>query len=356
MIPIKKRLIPLYETIATNFMGKTFNRPSDKIAFIFLAADQNNLGDLAIRQAQEWFIQKLLPKHTVISITQADTYLYLKSIREQLNSDDVIFLQGGGSFGDLYPKADYGRLFICRFFHDTHICSLPQTIFFSNTSYGNWRKKINMRKINRRNNITIFAREKKSYTIARDLFKNVDIQLCPDIVLSLLPLIRKKYKKDKRSGIIITFRTDAEKQLSEQNEQRILKYIKGTSKNIEYVDTDQGGERVASTDSGFKKVDKLLNQYTSSELVITDRLHGMIFAAITGTPCIVLSNSNHKIEETYNSWLHDCNYIKFIKQFNIEDFKSHITTLTSESFKSNYSLIKFSFDNLESYIRQVVKK
>ena len=356
MIPIKKRLIPLYETIATNFMGKTFNRPSDKIAFIFLAADQNNLGDLAIRQAQEWFIQKLLPKHTVISITQADTYLYLKSIREQLNSDDVIFLQGGGSFGDLYPKADYGRLFICRFFHDTHICSLPQTIFFSNTSYGNWRKKINMRKINRRNNITIFAREKKSYTIAKDLFKNVDIQLCPDIVLSLLPLIRKKYKKDKRSGIIITFRTDAEKQLSEQNEQRILKYIKGTSKNIEYVDTDQGGERVASTDSGFKKVDKLLNQYTSSELVITDRLHGMIFAAITGTPCIVLSNSNHKIEETYNSWLHDCNYIKFIKQFNIEDFKSHITTLTSESFKSNYSLIKFSFDNLESYIRQVVKK
>lgn len=356
MIPIKKRLIPLYETIATNFMGKTFNRPSDKIAFIFLAADQNNLGDLAIRQAQEWFIQKLLPKHTIISITQADTYLYLKSIREQLNSDDVIFLQGGGSFGDLYPKADYGRLFICHFFHDTHICSLPQTIFFSNTSYGSWRKKINMRKINRRNNITIFAREKKSYTIAKDLFKNVDIQLCPDIVLSLLPLIRKKYKKDKRSGIIITFRTDAEKQLSEQNEQRILKYIKGTSKNIEYVDTDQGGERVASTDSGFKKVDKLLNQYTSSELVITDRLHGMIFAAITGTPCIVLSNSNHKIEETYNSWLHCCNYIKFIKQFNIEDFKSHVTTLTSYSFKSNYSLIKFSFDNLESYVRQVVKK
>ena len=82
----------------------------------------------------------------------------------------------------------------------------------------------------------------------------------------------------------------------------------------------------------------------------------MIFAAITGTPCIVMSNSNHKIEETYNSWLHDCNYIKFIKQFNIEDFKNHTTTLTSESFKSNYSLIKFSFDNLESYVRQVVKK
>ena len=356
MIPIKKRLIPLYETIAVNFMGKTFNRPSDKIAFIFLAADQNNLGDLAIRQAQEWFIQKLLPEHAVISITQADTYLYLKSIREQIASDDVIFLQGGGSFGDLYPKADYGRLFICRFFHDTHICSLPQTIFFSNTSYGNWRKKINMRKINKQNNITIFAREKKSYTIAKDLFKNVDIQLCPDIVLSLLPLIREKYKKDKRSGIIITFRIDAEKQLSKQNEQRIIKYIKGTNKNIEYADTDQGGERVAFTDSGFKKVERLLNQYASSELVITDRLHGMIFAAITGTPCIVLSNSNHKIEETYNSWLHDCNYIKFIKQFNIEDFKNHTTTLTSESFKSNYSLIKFSFDNLESYVRQVVKK
>ncbi|MDA3776081.1 polysaccharide pyruvyl transferase family protein [Streptococcus thermophilus] len=33
------------------------------------------------------------------------------------------------------------------------------------------------------------------------------------------------------------------------------------------------------------------------EVVLTDKLHGMIFSYITGTPCIVLANDNHKIEK-----------------------------------------------------------
>ncbi len=33
-------------------------------------------------------------------------------------------------------------------------------------------------------------------------------------------------------------------------------------------------------------------EFLSSGLVITDRLHGMIFAAITGTPCIALDNKS----------------------------------------------------------------
>lgn len=38
-------------------------------------------------------------------------------------------------------------------------------------------------------------------------------------------------------------------------------------------------------------------KFRECELVITDRIHGMIFAAITGTPCIALSN--YKIKGTY---------------------------------------------------------
>ena len=39
--------------------------------------------------------------------------------------------------------------------------------------------------------------------------------------------------------------------------------------------------------------------FQKSELVITDRLHGMIFCYITKTPCIVMPNNNHKILMTY---------------------------------------------------------
>ena len=45
-----------------------------------------------------------------------------------------------------------------------------------------------------------------------------------------------------------------------------------------------------------EKIEEMLKKYRKCQLVITDRLHGMIFAAITSTPCIALGNYNHKIK------------------------------------------------------------
>ena len=39
-----------------------------------------------------------------------------------------------------------------------------------------------------------------------------------------------------------------------------------------------------------EKIEEMLKKYRKCQLVITDRLHGMIFAAITSTPCIALGN------------------------------------------------------------------
>ena len=45
-----------------------------------------------------------------------------------------------------------------------------------------------------------------------------------------------------------------------------------------------------------EKIEEMLKKYRKCQLVITDRLHGMIFATITSTPCIALGNYNHKIK------------------------------------------------------------
>ncbi len=60
------------------------------------------------------------------------------------------------------------------------------------------------------------------------------------------------------------------------------------------------------------------NQFRQAEIAITDRLHGMVLAAITGTPCIVFSNYNQKVKGTYE-WLKDLEYIRFVK--NIDEAK-----------------------------------
>ena len=56
---------------------------------------------------------------------------------------------------------------------------------------------------------------------------------------------------------------------------------------------------------------KKLDEFRKSKLVVTDRLHGMLFAAITGTPCIALGNSSGKVKGVYD-WLTHLDYIQYV--------------------------------------------
>ena len=59
-------------------------------------------------------------------------------------------------------------------------------------------------------------------------------------------------------------------------------------------------------------VRKELMRFARRQVVVTDRLHGMIFSAVTGTPCVVLSSYNHKIQEYYEAFFRDSNAVFFI--------------------------------------------
>ena len=55
-----------------------------------------------------------------------------------------------------------------------------------------------------------------------------------------------------------------------------------------------------------------LKAFASYDFVITDRLHGMIFSYICGTPCILFDNKTHKISGVYDTWL-STNFSNFRK-------------------------------------------
>ena len=75
-----------------------------------------------------------------------------------------------------------------------------------------------------------------------------------------------------------------------------------------------------------------------------DRLHGMIFSAITQTPCLVFRNYNHKLESFYNTWLKDLPQIAFVNT--VDELKDRIAGPMKTppvpfhyDWKSLYSLI-----------------
>ena len=78
------------------------------------------------------------------------------------------------------------------------------------------------------------------------------------------------------------------------------------------------------SNSEERVLDKL-RQLSSAEIVITDRLHGMISSVVAGTKCFAFDNLTGKIHSTKNLWL---NKLKTVRILNTsEDFIKNIDLL-----------------------------
>ena len=60
-------------------------------------------------------------------------------------------------------------------------------------------------------------------------------------------------------------------------------------------------------------MEKKLLEFSRAKLIITDRLHGMIFAALAETPCIALDNLSKKVSGVYQ-WISYLDYITIVSK------------------------------------------
>jgi pyruvyl transferase EpsI len=80
---------------------------------------------------------------------------------------------------------------------------------------------------------------------------------------------------------------------------------------IDYQDTSTVIDRRVGRFSRKGELYRKWSEFAHARLVITDRLHGMIFAAITGTACIALDNRSGKVSGSYE-FIKDLDYIRFL--------------------------------------------
>ncbi len=274
-----------------------------KYAFIFLAADYNNLGDIAITYAQHLFLANNLPGYEIIEIPVGQTYSYMESIKKLPKENVLITLIGGGNNGTLYEFIEEPRRFILREFRNYKIVSFPQTILFEDSDEGNPYKDAFIKTCKRCSDLTLVAREEFSYDSYKKIVENT-ILLTPDIVFSLCGSVNIPCDR-RENWIACILRDDKEKavKMSEQEDaiEKVLhnKYI---LRNMDTCDIVYNVDKKAI-------ITNYLTELSKAHLAITDRLHGMIFCYITKTPCVVLENNNHKIRSTFETWLSDQNFI-----------------------------------------------
>ena len=321
-----------------------FNIPYGRKIIIPGTPTHSNLGDSAIVLAQIIFLKKLgIKNERIKEVTFREYYEYRKILKKCIKKDDLIVSLGGGNMGNQWKGEEVFRYDLLNDFKENPIIIFPQTIHFVDTENVEQEKRESVEHYESQNKLTMIAREQKSYETMKNLYKNTNILLAPDIVLST-----KKEDYDvvsgERKGVLFCIRNDVEKSISNDDWEILKKKVK--ENGLEYRDTDMHAEESVTKENRQELVKKKMQEFCDAKLVVTDRLHGMIFAAITETPCIVFSNYNHKVKGTYE-WINSLPYIRFAE--NVSQALSYIPELLNISSEE----CKYDNENLNQYYKQI---
>lgn len=290
----------------------------DKKIFLFGRPNYLNYGDLAIAVAEIDFISRLCPERKLIVLSEGSQLSKIPKIKKIINDDDIIIFHGGGNMNDLYPWIDEGRIKIIKSFPKNKIVFFPQSVDYDLNNKDSLFFKLKDAMSNS-HNLICFARDTYSFNFMNNNFpNNTKSFLVPDIVLSFRPGKNRNNTKK----ILTILRNDVEKANEEKKDKLIQKLAQ--EYNVFNSDTsDPYWLHIVTKRNLRSLVMAKIGEFLNAKLVVTDRLHGMIFATITGTPVIAFDNSSHKVSHFYNNWLKKVPYVVLANDYNnVVDLKN----------------------------------
>lgn len=347
-LPIRKELHKLKISWNYNEILKKIkqNKNSKKI-LICGTPEHGNLGDHAITYAEIQFFKTNLSEYEIFEISTNMLIKHLNTLNKLCSNEDIICINGGGSLGSLWPKSEDLVRTVVKTFHEKKIIILPQTIFYDDSIESQSYLKESLDIYNSHDNLFLCAREQYSFDFFNKYYPQANSVLLPDMVLYL----NKIQHKSNRSGILLCVRQDREAIYSN----KIFGVVKQYSlrNNINLSSTDTVMDREILLKDRTAELDKKLDLFRKSKLIVTDRLHGMIFAVITGTPCIALDNKSGKIRGVYNRWLNNLNYINFMD--NINELEDNLESMYNIDIHSNNYSHEYFINELTPLIEIVLE-
>lgn len=254
--------------------------------FVLGLHEWGNIGDLAIGYSEVAFLEKHFPEYPIFNVARLTLLANWQRIVSAITKDDIIVIHGGGNMGSLWPEEERTRRAIIRTFAQNPIISFPQSIYFEDDSELQLSADI----YNAHKKLLIAVRDDSSHAIAQKHFNKCSIVRTEDIVLSYEYPVPDRGNKD---GVIYITRNDVEKKRvpALDNLHKLIDadyetYISDTTaENLNFESVEYGASLV------YGKIDEL----HTHRLVVTDRLHGAVFALHAGRPVIVIENNYGKI-------------------------------------------------------------
>lgn len=318
--------------------------PNEKDVFLVLTPTSKNLGDHAIAKAEQELLRDC-------EINYREVSFEIIRILEKHNNygvfcNSTILITGGGYLGTLWPHMYEMTKQIIAKNPKSKIVLFPNTVYYDQTNDGEKLFEDSLVVFNLPNIKRIYLREKISYEKVWDKYSNV--KLMPDMVMSL----NESQPGMKRHGCLICLRNDKEKTLSESQTATVFDSAKQLFKN-DVIEIDMQNDVDVSLDERMQTLDQKFDQFRHAELVITDRLHGMIFSAITGTACIVVNSRSHKLLGCYE-WIKHLDYIRFCN--NTKDICRIYSEIPHEEHYYDLNTLTPWFEELKTELVSIIKE
>lgn len=342
--PVKRLLVRI--KVREKISEPKLDLPDSPCAILIGTPEHDNLGDHAIAYAAKALISPIF-HGSVVEITEQQFLAHHRRIRKSIRSQDLVLIQGGGNWGNSYQYIEKIHRLILRDFRRQSIIVMPQTIYYTPDERGACSKNQDGILLKKCRDITFFFREKQSMAYFQENFPGIECRFTPDLVLSLNGI-----GDCQRSGCLFCVRSDRESALSAGEKRALLSVLEQEGFQVNVTDTSNGIP--VSPQRRREALQAKWKQFQSAEFVLTDRLHGMIISYITGTPCIVFGNYNHKVQAAYDVISRYAQNICFIRT--VQDLPEAIHTVTQAGPSDHLDAGAFDYGALVEKIQKAGKQ
>lgn len=351
-----KKIIPnrILQTIRLGknnfYYYKIIKKISNKIdrLYIFGTAIHTNLGDHLITVAELKFLKENYPNKEIIEIPTEVYQVYRKKLIKNITQDSIIFINGGGWMGNLWVKEELLIQDMVNTFKNNRIVIFPQTIYFDSTKepYDELIQK-EIEVFEKHPNLLVTVRDRKSYNYLKDNYNNLHFILVPDIALYYYKYLEEYRKITKKKIVKFCLRNDREIFRDKTFSDKLINLFKNHNYSIGNIDT-MFERRVSETDREEVLLNRL-KDFAECSFIVTDRLHGMIFAYLVGTPCLVIDNKTRKVSGVYDEWLKD--FSNIFPLFNSDNL-DEIDKFVIEN-EENKRFCEFNMENFTTLRKEI---
>lgn len=252
-------------------------------------------------------------------------------VKSAVGRDGVIFIHGGGNFGDRWPDLHESRLRTLRELKGHRLVQFPQTVHFDNADNIPETREA----IREHGNFVLITRDKVSHEKALKLFGDIcEVEISPDMAFFIGPVESQQSVAD---GFVLA-RGDIEAAGARAVRNLALDKLPGRWLRDDWLEADWFEQKLSNQLCKFNarwnrhavgrkmlvglanmtaqtRLNRGVRLLSQGRVVLTDRLHAHILCLLLNKPHVVLDNDYGKISTFHKAWTHPSDLAQFADGF-----------------------------------------